>query len=127
MSDPTTNGVALMASLQDKVRERIQSTFMELLPDAMFQDLVKRELDRLMKVDLPSLVRDAASTRVKQLLEEEFKKPEWSERFGVTGPRASEMVTQIVRETAPNLVEAMFSMFAQTMVQDMRNGRLRAY
>jgi hypothetical protein len=37
-----SNEVALMASLQDKVRERIQATFMELLPSELLSEDLKQ-------------------------------------------------------------------------------------
>ena len=119
--------MALLASVQEKVRERIQATFMELLPESVFQQLVERETEQFMKYEAPKLVRKLAEERLREFVIEELKKPEWSERWGVNGTRCSEMVSTLLREAAPQFVEAMFGMFAQQMVNDMRSGRLRAY
>ena len=119
--------MALLASVQEKVRERIQATFMELLPESVFQQLVERETEQFMKYEAPKLVRKLAEERLREFVIEELKKPEWSERWGVNGTLCSEMVSTLLREAAPQFVEAMFGMFAQQMVNDMRSGRLRAY
>lgn len=119
--------VALLASVQEKVRERIQATFMELLPESVFRDLVKRELDQFLATSLRTLVREEAAKRLSELLKQEFAKPEWAEQWGMNGTRCSEMVATLLHEAAPQFVEAMFGHFAQQLVNDMRNGRLRAY
>jgi len=37
-----------MQSIQEKIEERIKSTFMELLPDEMFANLVKKQIEDLL-------------------------------------------------------------------------------
>lgn len=120
-----TTEISTMASIQDKVKARIQDTFMDLLPDEMFHGLVQTELDRFTKVELPKLVQELARDRLKELILAEFKKPEWAETWDGNHNKASVLVSTIVKELAPELVVAMFGNMVQSTVNNMRNtGRM---
>lgn len=52
--------VGALQSVQEKVKERIQATFMDLLPAELFDGMVKQHLDQFIKADLPLLVKAKA-------------------------------------------------------------------
>lgn len=131
-----TGEMVTMASVQERVRERIQQTFMELLPEEIFQGLVKQQLDQFMRTELPKLVAEEGKKIVSKALAAEFAKPEWQQEWDMNqsaiesmtlGPRARELVLGIVKEAAPDLVAALFGGFAQNIVMDLRNRAQRGY
>jgi len=115
--------ITSMASLQDKVKERIKASFLDLIPPEMWEGLVQAQLHEFTKVELPKLVKAEAEARLKVLLGAEFTKSEWQARWvgGSTGELASSMVTNILKEVAPELVSALFGGMAQRVVSDIRN------
>ncbi len=122
--------VATLQSVQEKVKDRIQATFMEILPPEMFEEMVGTALADFTKTELPALVKQAAKERLQEQLKEEFGKPEWQglwrNAFG-GGHAPSTMVEMIVKQAAPELVTAIFGGFVQGVVQQMRNGSIRQY
>lgn len=116
----SSNEVATLQSVQERVKERIQAQFMELLPPEMFQAMVKTALDSFVANELPALVRAEAREHLKKALAAEFTRPEWMERWDGR-KRASEMAQTIARECAPELVQAMFSGVVQAAVIETRN------
>lgn len=115
--------VAAMASIQDRVRDRIKEAFVDLIPAEMWEQMVKAEIEAFTKKELPELVRHEAREAIKSMLAEEFKKPGWQARWD-DGQRPSEFVTKILADTAPNFVAAVFGELAQRLISDIRNGNL---
>lgn len=112
-----------MASVQEKVKERIQASFMDLIPPEMWEGMVQQHLNEFTRDMLPRLVKEEAEKRLREMLTVEFQKPEWTEKWGVNGVEASEMLSTVLKEAAPNLVAAMFSQLAANIVMDLRNNR----
>jgi hypothetical protein len=113
--------VTTMASIQEKVKERIQASFLDLIPPELWEGMVKQHMDDFTKNLLPKLVKEEAEKRLRTLLSEEFKKPEWQDRWDFGRPQASEMLSTVLKEAAPSLVAALFGGLAQSIVIDLRN------
>lgn len=126
MNQPNTQP-ALMAGVQDKVRERIQSAFMDLVPQELWQQMVEAELRDFTASRLKQLVREEAEKRARELLAEEFKKPEWASHWHATGLGPSEAVARILEAAAPQMVTALFGGIAQSIVEGLRSGSIRPY
>lgn len=123
MADITT-----IASVQDKVRERIQTTFMELLPDEMFKGLVEQELSKFLREQLPKLVVQEAKDHLTKKMQAEFVKPEWSETWtNAQQPTPSAFMKEILRELAPDLVSALFAQLSMNVVNNLRPQMPRVY
>ncbi|MFN8758867.1 MAG: hypothetical protein ACK5XA_08665 [Tagaea sp.] len=118
-----------MAGLQEKVRERIQASFVDLIPPEAWEELVRRELDAFVRDTLPNTIKAAAHDVLRERLRGELAKPEWQPSWdGSTGKMVpSEMVADAVKEAAPALVAAMFGSMAQQFVDMARNGSLARY
>lgn len=115
-----------MASIQEKVKERIQATFVDLIPQEMWEGMVQQHLDEFTKVTLPTLVRKAAEERAAGMLREILAKPEWSSHiYDQMGQKPSEMVLEIVKQAAPDLVASLFGRIVQTTVMEIRNNPMR--
>ncbi len=119
------NTVATLASVQEKVRERIQATFVDLIPEELWAGMVHAQIEEITKTVLPKLVHEEAEKKLREMIQAEMRKPEWSEFWDDQsvrlGPRASAMVTEAVKKAAPDLVAALFGRFAQSIVSDLRN------
>lgn len=113
--------IATMTSVQERVKERIQATFLELIPTEMWEGLVKEQIKDFTEKVLPNIVRAEAEKRLRDLLAEEFKRPEWADQWGVNGNEASVMLSEVLRQAAPNLVAAMFGNMASRIVQEIRS------
>lgn len=119
------NTVATLASVQEKVRERIQATFVDLIPEELWAGMVHAQIDEITKTVLPKLAHEEAEKKLRDMIQSEFQKPEWQEFWDNQsvhlGPRASAMVTAAVKESAHDLVAALFGRFAQSIVMELRN------
>lgn len=120
MTDLTT-----LSSIQDKVKERIQSTFMEFLPEEMFQGLVKEQTDRFITSTLPNLIQEELKASATAYIKAELAKPGWSERWSNNGYRTGDLVERVLKDSAPELVTALFSSMAANFVVAIRNGNIR--
>lgn len=120
------NEISTMTTIQQKVSERLRASFVELIPDEVWDKMVADELTKFTKDDLPKLVHLAAKDRLMELLKVEFCRPEWLERWGWNNAQSpSAMVSTILKELAPDLVAALFSNVAQSAVMQIRNGNIR--
>lgn len=114
--------VATMATVQEKVKERIRASFLDLIPPELWEGMVQAELHNFTKNELPKIIHEEASLKLREALKTEFKKPEWMGQWDNFGEKPSQFAAQVVREAAPELVNAMFGRIAQSIVNDLRNG-----
>lgn len=114
--------LAPMASIQEKVKERIQATFVDLIPQEMWEGMVQQHLDEFVKQQLPRIIKEAAEARLKEQLKLELNKPEWNSFiYDTMGNRPSEMVLEIVKQAAPELVANFFGRMTQNVVMEIRS------
>lgn len=127
----STNQLATMASVQEKVKDRIQTAFLDLIPPEMWDQMVSQHINDFVKTDLPRLVKEEGEKLFRKVLAEEFNKPEWRENWGygtsVLGPQASAMVKDIVVQCAPELVAGLFGGAVHGIVMQIRNAAPRGY
>ena len=119
--------VATMASVQEKVKERIQASFMDLIPPEMWEGMVDQHLREFTRDMLPKLVKDEAEKRLREMLKAEFEKPQWREQWMGSNPVPSEFLADVLKQAAPDLVNALFSRVAMDTVQMIRNMNSNRY
>ncbi len=107
-------------ALKKRVAESVQAQFASLIPPAAWEALVKQHIDQFMKVDFPALVKQLAKEEMTARIKEEFTKPQWQHQWNGQHKTASDMVRTLVRENAPQLVEAMFSGMIQSCLEHLR-------
>lgn len=119
----------LYKSVQERVREKITSDFINMIPPETWAAMVKKEMDQFCDVDFPALVKKELTTFFSGLIKEEMSKPEWQGQWKSHGMHASPIVLEIMKQAAPEIVAAMFGNFAQNLVLDIRSGsaQLRSY
>lgn len=122
-----STNVATMATVQEKVKERIQASFVDLIPPELWEGMVQQHIAEFQRDMLPKLVKDEAEKRVRAMLADEFGKPAWIGHFygGRTaaeyGQDPSAMVLEIVKQAAPDLVASLFGRIVQGVVMEIRN------
>ncbi len=112
-------------SIQERVKEKIQASFVDLVPDEMWSKLVDDEWQRIKDKLVPDVVKQAATDEIRNALMGEFQKPEWQEQFAGFGPEPSEVVKKIIEESAPMLVSILFGSIVQQAVNHIRNNSIR--
>lgn len=71
------SNLATMAALQDKVKERIQTTFLDLIPEDQWNTLVNSAIESFIETKLVPLVHAEMTAWITKHLKEELAKPEW--------------------------------------------------
>lgn len=130
MANPTnfegSGQIAVMASVQEKVQERIRQQLADLIPEEMWKGLVADATKKFIDQEIPSIVKEELTAAMKRRLSEELNKPEWRDEWlGHTQPfgvRSSEMIKQVIKDCAPELVSALFASISSSLVMNIRNG-----
>lgn len=119
----------LYKSVQERVREKITSDFINMTPPETWAAMVKKEMDSFCDVEFPALVKKELTSFFSGLIRNEMDKPEWQGQWKSHGMHASPLVLEIMKQAAPEIVAAMFGNFAQNVVSEIRNGQihLRGY
>ena len=119
------NQVSIMQSVQEKVRERIQSSFAELIPQEAWDEMIQQEMKSFVEKNVQSLVREAVGAWLREKIREELLKPEWGYDSGDwTKPMAGEYLKQVLAELTPQLVESMFRFQLQNAISYLRSSNL---
>jgi hypothetical protein len=106
---------------EDRVKERMKEIVADLIPDDKWGAIVSATVSEFERVDLPNLVKAELTQKYKQLIQDEFKKPEWQQRFNGSIPIASEMVQKLILESAPLILAGMIGGYTQQVVYDLQN------
>lgn len=119
------NPPALMANLQEKVKERIQASFMDLIPVELWDGLVAEEVRKFTAEILPEMIRTEAKAAAYKHIQKGFQGPEWAQLWDTMGLQPSPMVLEIVKAAAPELVAQLFGRVTADLVNYMRNNTPR--
>lgn len=119
------DNVMTSQSIQERVKEKIQASFVDLVPDEMWKKLVDDEWQRIKGKLIPDVVKQVATDEIRNILMGEFQKPEWQEQFSGFGPEPGEVVKKIIEESAPMLVSILFGSIVQQAVNHIRNNPIR--
>jgi len=66
---------------EDRVKERMKEIVADLIPDDKWESIVSSTVLEFEKVDLPKLVKDELTEKYKLLIQSEFQKPEWQQKW----------------------------------------------
>ena len=121
---------ATTSTIKEKITERIRSSFIELIPEDQWKELVERELHEFIKdpekdsygrqvsstSPLKHMIRDAIREIVMTELQTYLTSPEFKVVYkeGRHGP--SEGVKHLVKELAPELIEIVMQRALQDIV-----------
>jgi len=109
-----------IVKFEDKVKERMKEIVADLIPDDKWEAIVSATVSEFEKVDLPKLVKAELTEKYKLLIQAEFQKPEWQQRWSGNLPVASEMVQKLLVESAPLILANMIGGVTQQVMYDLQ-------
>ena len=114
--------VATMETVQDRMTEKLQETFMDLVPPEMWTEMVAAHVNRMKQEVLPNLIEEMFKEKAKEVITAEFNSDQWRETWSNAGSMgASEMVKDLLIENGAEVMASMFGSMAQNVVLNMRN------
>jgi len=121
-----SNQVAPMQSIADTVKDRIKGMFADMIPDDVYETLVKTALQEFVSKELPGIVKEKAREHLIEIVKVELNKPEWyaSVWNGSGQQLASDMIAKLLKEHSAEIVNGMMGHVVMMMVQSLRNNRM---
>jgi len=109
------------AIFEQNVKERIKTIIGELIPEEMWDKVVRETISSFLRDDLPRLVKVELTEKYRNLIQDELSKPEWQEKWNtVGGSVASEMVAGIIEKSAGDILASMIGGITQQMLSNLR-------
>lgn len=122
------------AQLMNGVRDRIKATFVSLIPDEQWEQLVKKEVDTFFAEDsryysrnnnrdpspFQQICRQVFEELTRDRLREymsQFESSTWDNQ----GPKLNEELKKMLIEAAPDLLVSMLRVQVQNVVNSMKN------
>ena len=93
-----------LVTLEQKVKERIKNVISESIPEEVWDKIVHDMVNSFIKADLPGLIKAELTDYFKKLIYDEMQKPEWSSKWSGSRKMASDMVEQIIKNSAGDMV-----------------------
>ena len=115
--------IATMQSLQEKVKEKISSVFMEMIPDEMMDQLVKTAMENWIKTELPALVKKDMEAKYKEKFYELLNDRSFWDYNNLThrGKLPMDALSQIVSQSSSALMQSFMEQAVFNGVQKLRN------
>lgn len=113
--------MSVPATLEQNVKERVKAIIGEMIPEELWDKLVKDNVNEFTRVDLPKLVRAELTEHYKTIIRNELNTLEWSARWENNRQVCSEMVKKIIVEAAPDILTGMIGMVAQTVISNIQS------
>lgn len=123
------NELATIGDISEKIRERIQSEFVTLVPKEMWERLVKKEVEWFLadtgyRKNEPSRLKTMVRRELEKMFIEQVRS-QLNEMQGSWGAnnkmQAGEAVKAMVKEIAPELWELAISGVVQRAIEGFRN------
>jgi len=115
------------ASLMQGVRDRIKSTFVSLIPDAQWEEMVKAEIDKFLKSDrwenpkspfqkvVEEVIHEKLKEKVKLLIEEKYVSTMWEN--GQYKP--TEAIEKAIVAATPQILGDIIARAVQSVVNNI--------
>ena len=111
----------LPAEINKRVREKIQQSIIELVPEEHWDRIIEREIKDFENNRLKNLIREHLELAYKNVISTELHKPEWIEVFNTNGElMASEALKEILIQSAPQFFSVIIGSLVQGMTQNLR-------
>ena len=129
-------------SLQDKVIERIRSSFLELIPEDAWDELVGRELEKFFQTtkktgygasgvnppEIEQMIHGALKSLIAERLAKDMAADGWFDtNYATNDQPVGERMTEALREIAPDLIAALMGSIMRESVQNMRDHMSKGY
>lgn len=118
----------------DKIRDRIQSSFVDLIPQDAWDAMIKGAIDEFTHKPagdslsnyqpkpskIQQMISRAIEERFRESMNAELNKPEYSGIWTAQGSLPSEMATEIAKAAAPQLQAAFFAQMTQMLILQLK-------
>ena len=135
MSANTDAAIFKPETIADKVRERIQTSFADLIPEESWKAMVQKAIQdfterrpgdyRNNHQPQPSILQELIDKEIQrrfiEALKVELDKPEWRGLYTPTGEQASAMVKELTLKMIPEMQAQFFAQMVQMFTGDLRN------
>lgn len=113
--------MSVPATFEQNVKERIKTIVGELIPEEIWDKVVRETISSFLRDDIPKLVKTELTEKYRKIILDELSKPEWYERWDtVGGSVASEMVAEILKKSAGDILASMIGGITQQMLYGLR-------
>lgn len=112
----------LPVSFEERVKAKIKADLAGLVPDEMWEGLVRKQIDEFMTKDLTPLIQAELKAHFAGFIREELGKPEWSSSQWVGNNMiGSELVRGVIVDAAPQILASLLAGAAQSVVYQLQN------
>ena len=127
------NEIATMDDLKSKITDRIKNSFVELIPEEVWKELVDKEIEKFTKPqgdryntrcpEIESLIHAELKRRFELMIKEDLDK---QNLYGNDGKMPA-FISEVVKESAPALIEALFGEVVMRAVVSIKNQMGQGY
>ena len=111
----------LPTTFEQNVKERIKIIIGDLIPEEMWDKVVRETISSFLRDDISKLVRTELTEKYRKVIQDELNKPEWQEKWDAVGASgASEMVVKIIKNSAGDILSSMIGGITQRMILTLR-------
>ena len=113
-----------MQRLSDRIAEKVGKELVDLIPPDQWKSLIEKQIAHFKEHEVPKIINQMLTERLKEDVKIKLDKyclqDTWNQ---FTGSMTNEAITQLIKNTAPEIVASMLSPIMSQIVQDFR-GRL---
>lgn len=109
-----------VSTFEASVRDRLKSIVAELIPEDRWDAIVHSTVQQFETIDLPKLIKAELEARYREVIRDEFNKPEWVSYWSDGQEQASQKVKELMVEVAPYILSSMFGGAMQQIVSQIR-------
>jgi len=118
----------LPATFEQKVKERISETIVDLIPAAELDELVKSHVAHFQTKELPEMIRTEIRAQFSAAIKAEFEKGEYRAVWTQNGQLgASEAVRAIIEQNAGVVLQSLIGGMVQATIAQMQHNMPRVY
>lgn len=127
-----TNTVSTdVKSLNDIVRDKVKETFVNLIPEDQWNELVKKCTDDFVKKELESVIKEELKKKMREKVSEELSSVVYASRWENGRQIPSQLIEMITKTLVPDIVTALMSGIVNEAVMqtanNLRNNNNRGY
>lgn len=108
-------------TFEQSVKARVKEIIGELIPEETWDNIIRQTIDGFIKVDLPNLVRRELTDKYKKIITEELSKPEWQTKYVNGHQVASDLVSEIIKNSAGDILVSLIGGISQQITYDIQN------
>lgn len=121
-----------MNDIQEQIKNRIKSAFVELIPDDSWKNLVQAEIDKwttdtkeygtIKPSPLKALIAKEVEAKVREVINEELSKPEYQFRYdGDSSCVPGKAIQEVIEKNIYQFVKAAYGEIVNQAVSNMAN------